>query len=284
MSARLVVTRSDGAQLFDTSLISYGLIRSGYLVKGNVWTRRTLRSINLDPNDGNSWTASSEVDAGGVGDQMWTFTVPNAKSPILFIVGDGCLNGVSVSGTTKTYIYGNASESTKVYAFDLMQDTLTGPHLKIWDGSGTLTFNSLQYPLNIVAVRQAPTPPASAPYPAGYYTAAYINGYGQDVSVTVGSTYISIEYSKVDIALDAQEYAAHITFSRGANLNAARGTYSIVEGAGGYIGGIRFMFGPAGGTPSARGNSTPSLVNNLPIDRYPQALVIRTAGLPFPFN
>ncbi|WP_256356593.1 hypothetical protein [Pseudomonas sp. PDM32] len=286
--SKLIVTKSDGSLLFDTRKITYGLVKSGYLAYSSSWTRRTLRSAQLDPSDGSNWYASTQVNDLANWDQIWSLTVTNAKSPIVFIVGSGCLNGSTTSGTSIAYHYSNASANTKFYCFDLMADNIAGsPYLKTYNESGILTFNSLQPPLNIAGTYQPPGPTA----PAGAYgvQTAYTGGYF--VSRQNDNNWNSSKQDcRFDVALTAGvEYAAYLPWSRGGSTVDTQGStpisYAVQEGVYGRVGGISFLFGASAGTTLVTGVAPrPSGWYNIPSDRYPVALIITTANLPFPFN
>ena len=286
---QLVIRKSDGSLLLDTNNITYGLVKSGYLAYTSSWTRRTLKSLGLDPNDGANWTPSVQVNDPNRYDQMWSFTVTNAKSPIVFLVGSGVLNGTTTSGTSITYHYSNASASTKFYCFDLMADNLVGsPFLKTFNSSGVLTFNSLQVPLNVIGTATPPGPTA----PSGTYGVQ--NAYNGGVSVPRYSgddPYTQKTDCVFNIALTAGvEYAAHLPWNRGCGLcdgNSIGGAplYSVAEGAYGRTGGISFMFGAFGGTTLVTATAPrPYGYYQVPTDRIPTALIITTANLPFPFG
>ncbi|WP_223464834.1 hypothetical protein [Pseudomonas sp. GL-RE-26] len=285
---QLIVRKADGSLLFDTSRITYGLVKSGYLAYSSSWTRRTIASAQLDPNDGANWTASTQVNDPARYDQMWSFTVTNARSPIVFIVGSGVLNGSTTSGTSITFHYSNASADTKFYCFDLMADIFAGsPYLKTYNSAGVLTFNSLQPPLNIAGVYTPPPPTA----PTGVYgaQAAYTGGYPLSRTNTNDNYTVKRDY-RFDVALTAGvEYAVFLPWSRGGACNdtqpAAPCMYGVGEGAFGRVGGISFMFGAFGGTTITIGTAPrPGGWYNIPTDRYPTALYIITTSLPFPFN
>lgn len=285
--------KDTGEILFDTNLISYGLVKSGYMVFLGGWTRKTLRSAQLDPNDGSNWFPSSFVGDTSFADGIWGFTVYNPISPIVFLTGSGCLMGSAVGAGYITYYYANASVNTRFYCFDLMADNFAGStYLKTWDASGRLTFNSLQPPLNILAAIQAPTPGALDQF--GRYTTTYVGGANRIRQSPSGPLRAQTD-SYIDIALGGEEYAAYLPWSRtcGTYDFLAGGTslafqYGMAEGCYGYAGGITFMFGASAATtearPSTQGWSSPISFFNLPIDRYPVALVIRTSDLIFPYN
>lgn len=285
----LVVKKDTGELLFDTSKICYGLVKSGYLLAGDVWQRKVLRSVTNDPDQGSSY-----IDSPRTGDQMFTIAVPNARSPIIFLVGKGCLQGTSLSGSTMTFHYSAASTATKAYVFDLMADNIPGsPYLKTYTDQGVCTFNSLQPPVNVVAAVQAPAPGAADAF--GRRPQPYAGGSWQAIRGQTASVDFQCHFN-IDIALNAGvEYAAFLPWSRAGNgfidgslsgVNAK--VIGFSEGAYGRTGGISFMFGPAGATSSLdlTGNqyTLPGSMANLLVDRFPQALVIATANLPFPYN
>lgn len=290
----LKVWKDTGVLLFDTDKISYGLLKSGYLILQEAWTRRLLRSSNVDPNDGANWIASAVVVAGSTSsynDNIYTFTVTNGVSPIVFLTGRGCLSGVTRSGSTFTFYYVNVEPNTKAYCFDLMRDTAGSPYLKTYTSDGVLSFNSLMTPLNVAMAIQAPPPQGdqSIKYPPDSTFKAYVNGYYiyQQTSPTNQLT------CRVDIPISSgTEYAAHLPWSRGCKFLGTDSRfveYNGVEGCAGYNGGIQFQFGPSAATPQAFpsygvGAPRPPPIYQVPTDRYPTALVIKTSTYPFPFN
>ena len=290
-NAKLVVKKPDGSLLYDTENISYGLVKSGYLTFNSNWRRWRLRAINVDPNLASSW-----VESGVPGDNQFGFTIDNPQSPIVFLVGRGTATGVTVSGSTKTYLYAGASTATKYYCFDLMRnDGLPSPWLKTRSReSGQITFNSNQNPMNVVASIRAPDPGPLDRFgrPASTYTG------GRNERIAFQSQASSaIAHSLVDINLDAgTEYAAFLPWNRSCGVidgdpfpdGGAPTVYGMTEGAFGRIGGISFFFAPPGRTtedywPTSNTAGSYSYMN-LPTSRFPSALVIKTAGLPFPFN
>jgi len=297
--SNLTAYKDTGEILFDTNLISYGLVKSGYLAYSQSWSRRELRSAGLDPDQGTNWTPVVIYSDSSFTDALYGFTVYNWISPISFIVGPGCLNGTVINADgSMTFLYSNAGTGTKFYCFDLMADSLAGStFLKTWDTTGRITFNSLQPPLNIVAAIQAPGPGTVDQY--GRPVTTYAGGYTQkEAELGPASPYRRKRAtSRVNIPLTAGvEYAAFLPWSRSVAFNdlySFNGTdnsaqYGGQEGAYGYVGGISFMFGPSAGTTNAQlftaGYSVPISFSNLPTDRYPVALVIATTDLVFPYN
>lgn len=284
--AGLIVRKPDGSVLFDTQYITHGLVKSGYLQAEGNWGRFYLRSLNLDPNDGRNYNQGTTG-----GDPMFSITVNNAINPICFIVGKGTLQGTERTGNTLKFFYTGGDTTTKAYVFDLMSDNVAGnkPWLKTRRQDGTISFNSLQVPLNIAYTVQAPGPAALDQY--NRYSNPYAGGAWQ--SIQKSGTFIA--HAVVDVGLPSGiEYAAFLNFSRGcqAYLSPAltgidTRVISMSEGAYGKVGGIGFMFSPAGATAENDYNgfiSPPGSVVGLPTDRYPVALVVTTSNLPFPFN
>lgn len=298
--SQLRAYKDNGAIMFDTNLICYGLIRSGYMGYIQSWTRREYRQNNQDPNWGVNWTPVGVYADPSFTDQLHGFTVWNAISPIVFIVGPGCLNGSQNNADGSiTFFYSNASTSTKFFCFDLMGDFFGGsPYLKTYDQGGRITFNSLQPPLNIVGAFQAPGPPGTTDQ-FGRWQNTY-NG-GRFEVVPPSGPASPYRRKKAICTYDVNfgngvEYAAFLPWSRSCtfnDLNNFNGIYDFSqygaqEGAYGRVGGFSFMFGASAGTTNAKPNnagySSPFSIQNLPTDRYPQALLIITNNLPFPFN
>lgn len=288
MAAKLIVTKEDGTQLFDTTKIAYGLVKSGYMSYAERWLRYTKPFVNTDPDKGSSWQPDR------AGDEIHQFSVSGAKSPIVFLVGRGTLTGASVSGSTTTFFYTNASASTKCYCFDLMTDSIPGgPYLKTFREDGVLTFNSLQRPLNVIAAISSPPIGPAVGDGYGGVTNAYVGGWSEqssDRNIPQAAGYLC----GIDISVGAEEYAAHLPWSRGAGCRFVFRTggptsFGVVEGAYGRAGGISFMFGPAGATTNGSfsfgtGFRAAPRWDNVPTDRLPSALVIRTAEYPFPYG
>lgn len=298
----LNVYKETGEILFDTNLICYGLVKSGYMSWLQSWSRRTLRSANLDPSNGANYTPAiiyspGTEEQGQRCDQIYGFTVYNPISPIVFITGSGTLAGSAVTSNSITFYYANATTSTRFYCFDLMADTLAGStFLKTWDTTGRITFNSLQPPLNVVAAFQPPAP-GSLLAPNGRNYLAYEGGRMQVREYISSDGRFGPKHDCIyDVALTSGvEYAAYLPWARTANIISTEESnqftsspqYNVSEGAYGRIGGISFMFGAAAGTNWAYSQSTnyvPATYSNIPVDRYPVALVIRTDNLIFPYN
>lgn len=291
--AQLRAYKDNGQLLFDTNYICYGLVKSGYMTYLQSWTRRTLLSAQLDPNNGANFSPVAVSGTFNAGDNLWGFTVYNTISPITFITGSGCLVGTQVSGNSISFFYANASESTKFYCFDLMANNIGGsPYLKTYDQNGRITFNSLQPPLNIIGAYQAPGPPAVDRF--GRYPVVYNGGYVNRRRAAYN--YPAVE-SIIDIQLGGIEYGVFLPWSRSAQCfdtapnSPASGpitVYGSSEGAYGRYGGISFIMGATAGssqvTPGGNQYTVPASWANLPLDRIPTALLINTGSYPFPYN
>jgi hypothetical protein len=286
--AGLIVRKEDGSLLFDTQYISHGLIKSGYLQADGEWYRFVLRGINVDPNLRSSY---NQVQPPSPGERMHSITVAGAVNPICFLVGKGTLQGTQRSGNTFKFYYASASTATKAYIFDLMNDNVQGtlPFLKCRRPDGSISFNSLQVPLNVAYSMQAPAPSDLDRYNKRQ---PYAGCRWEYVGWSNGSGRSDGWDAVIDIPLESNvEYASFLNFSRGCDSWFTDPTLTILgvsEGSYGRVGGISFMFGPAGETTNitANTNQVPGCsVAGLPADgNYPVALVVRTANLPFPFG
>lgn len=296
--SNLTAYKDTGEILFDTNLIAYGLVKSGYMTYLQSWSRRELRSNNLDPTQGGNYTPVNVTGDPTFTDALYGFTVNNPISPVVFITGPGCLNGTQLSGSSMTFFYSNATSATRFYCFDLMADIYPGStFLKTWDTTGRITFNSLQPPMNVIAAVQAPG--AGALDRFNHYSTCYAGGYNTrqpELGPANGNRRPRL-YSTVDIPLNGGiEYAVYLPWSRTVKINdmfdfngfSSSTTYSGQEGAYGRAGGISFMFGPSAGTSHGllftSGYAPPCSFELLPVDRFPVALAINTASLIFPYN
>lgn len=158
-------------------------------------------------------------ERGNYNDQVFGFSVANVTAPIVFIVGHGVFAGTSKAGNVTTFNYSDASAGTKYYCFDLMKDGGAGPALRTYKEDGTLTFNSRQSPLNIVAAVRAPDPgPRQGVWHALVYTGGYNERYNGTLTPYGRTSYASVR-SSVDIPLVGMgEVAAFLPWSRGGRL------------------------------------------------------------------
>jgi hypothetical protein len=280
----LAVTKESGEKLFDSEKITFGLVKSGYMAVNRYDGYYALKGINVDPNEKSSYNYLAQRFT------VHGFTVADANSPIVFIVGRGCLIGSARAGNTVTFYYANASTSTKYYCFDFMKDTAgSGPYLKTFADTGVCTFNSLMRPLNIIASVTPPPPSGPSTGTGGGWRFPYEGSTVESVYVSgPGGTLLTVR-ATLDVAVGGGEYAAYLPFSR---VSAAFETELLnlmgaVEGAYGGDGTVSFMFGATTEGAVVKGHTSYGVPNkffNFPMDRYPTALVIKTAGLPFPLN
>lgn len=287
-SGHLTVKKSDGSLLYDTGSISYGLVKSGYLAYIENWKRLELRGINVDPNLASSWQDQSRS-----GDEQYSFSLDNPRSPIVFLVGKGVATGVKVSETGKTYLFAGAQVSTRYYCFDLMKDDASvGASLKTRSEGGVITFNSGQIPLNVVSSIVAPGPGALDLH--GRPVLAYSGG-RNEINQWQNASVNCMAHCVVDIPLQpGEEYAAFLPWSRSCGVISdyisgfsGKSIWGVSEGAYGRTGGISFLFASPGRVQQQQWTTTNQANTSyeaLPVDRFPSALVIKTAGLPFPFN
>lgn len=274
MDAAFEAFKEDGTQLIDTNLMCYGLTKSAYLTFYAYWPRYTLKSIQLDPDNGANYNQGTPIEP------IYGITLPNWRSPIAFLVGDGSPCGEAIVNGAKTLLFVGASASTKCYVFDLMYDAPLVAGFKCWrEIDGELTFNSGQPPLNILTAIQ---PPGNGSGPGGdFYYTAYAGGYN-----SIGGIVMK---SYVDVPIAAGEHAAFINFTRSAGCNGSASgmggfEYDSQEGAFGYSGGVRFMFTIAAGARQMIVGSYPyNYWRQIPALK-PTALVISTSKYPFPFN
>ncbi|WP_236188116.1 hypothetical protein [Pseudomonas paraglycinae] len=294
--AGLTVYKDNGQMLFDTTKISYGLVKSGYMTFQQSWSRRQLRSAQLNPTEGANWSPVQNV-AQDKGDNLFGFTLSNARNPIVFLVGSGTLNGSQRAGNNITFLYSNSTAETRYYCFDLMADNIAGTtFLKIYNDDRTLTFNSLQPPLNVVGQYTAPPPDPRTQ--AGRYFLLYQGGRTQRRQLRMAPDY---RVPQADCIFDVPlasgvEYAAFLPWSRGSSImdfnsgyQGDAAAYAVLEGAYGRTGGISFMFGASAGTTDSRamaGGGVPAGISygSVAIDRFPTALIIQTAALPLPYG
>lgn len=275
--------KEDGSILFETERICYGLIKSGYLDLVDRWGRHYLRSINLPPNESDSWRYQDFRDP------ICAITVTDAQSPIVFLSGDGTPCGDSFSGNSRTMYFHGVSPGTKAYVFDLMRDVGARDGMECYSSSGALTFTTGMPPLNIAAAIPAPalgplypgTTQINGPVYEGGYTEEYLRPWG-------GDDYYWAKGVR-GVGVLSGELAAHLTFSRTGTMTQAIGSgaglqLTCAEGVGGGNGLIRFYFMPSIATTSVVSSTNASVFFDIPRDRSPTALVIQTANYPFPFR
>lgn len=291
--------KEDGTQMFDAQFISYGLRRSGFMTLINTLPRYRFRSPGLDPNDPGSYAQTAPMDP------VYGFSVAGVVAPIVFIEGIGRFAGTSFDNGVTTFMYSLANENTKFFYFDTMRDFVIGAGLKTFrDTPGNeLTFNSAMVPLDIDHSISYPLPGPA--YPAGstfYAQPLGPTGLKSWIRPTGNPSHASCMAIKVNIDLGPYTYAAVSSFGRvwgqGRQDNmstpidpgAERGealvaSMSASDGVFGRQGGITIIAADAVRTSMNGWNTYGAGVYwDVPIDRIPTALVIRSDVLPFPYS
>lgn len=283
-----------GNLMFNVNNMSYGLLASGNLARVDTWYRWILRSAQLNPNDPSNYGPSGPYDA------VFAFSVANTIAPIAFINGEGMYSGSQTVNGVTTFYFIFSSPATKIYVFDVMRNFAVSAGMKCFadDASNTCTFNSSQVPLNIEHVHQCPPP--SDPYPQNYYGVSIVGGTKAFEKLIPGNDTAIYMVVRRPISLGSKNYAVATTFSRtmsmgmhermpvppggGIALNGAQ-SMGAFDGCWGTSGGIVWATTDAARTQMITYNQ--SAVNgfaNIPMDRYPQALVISIDNLPFPYS
>lgn len=277
-TAALIARKPDGTILYDTSKSIYGLIKAGpvtYTGDSNAWRRLQLNGA-----------PSYYID------KMYKFEVENAVSPIVFVYGTSGKPFQSQEGNKQVFYFAGPVENIRVYCFDLMRPILIGPALKTRDPGGSVTFNSLQFPLN---VKGASMPPPPSNIGGGFvrpFDPWTRNGVLTDMST---QPIAGALYWESKVSLDAsKKYAAHIPWNRGASwvagLNEGGGNAGKYRGAGeegcyGTDGGVAHVFWTS---PETTFGSVPTTTQsgwfNLLGDKRPLCSYIDIAEYPYPFD
>lgn len=295
-----VAYKEDGSKLFETQYISYGLIRSGYMQYIKSLPTYILRSAQLDPTDESNYRETPDVDP------VYGFSVAGAVAPLVFIEGTGKYVGASYDNGVTTFMYMYASANTKFFYFDTMRNFPIGAGIKTFrDTPGNeLSFNSAMVPLDIDhSVFFPPVPPQVHPSLPRFVYVPFEGGSLSWTRPVEGGSYNAYITVKRFWPLGPYRYAAMPTFSRAFGNGrmdsmdipmdpnvSQRGTSFIASGASsdgayGMEGGIMFL-----AIDAFRRSYIP--VNNfgpmsywdVPRDRLPQVLVIRSDILPFPYS
>lgn len=292
--------KEDGSLLFDTQFITYGLLKSGPLRTVDVWSRYRLRSLELNPNDESSWTPYNPHSL------ITGIDITGAQSPIVFTTGDAVRIGEYVSGSTRTLLFWTADQNCKAYVFDLMRDRGGKTGMQAFDQFGTLTFTTDMPPLNIFASINPPPLDAIIPgtgnlqFPNQQYQ-VYAGGTIEERFNPWNNTAYYPELKGVGQVHSGHngEVAAYLTFSRAGGVIWRSGGSFVVNGQGGSQGYVHGTTEGVGGTsngfvrffmtPGPTGTTTQFTSNNntwfdIPRDRAPSALVIRTSEYPYPFG
>lgn len=295
MASGLQAFKDDGSILFDTNYITYGLIKSGPVAIMDGWRRWILASADLNPAE-----ESSYKKAGGIVQPITGITVFDSVSPIVFIAGDGVNVGTNISGNSKTFLFYGTTPSTKVYIFDLMRDLGGKTGMQCFSDTGQLTFTTDMPPLNVIASVSAPPLADWIPgsentqRPYQQYT-AYAGGFDEEIASPYPGDYSPYLKSVGMVPVLDQEIAAHITFTRGCGviwrwnspvgpLGGPGSQLGCTEGCGTSGGSLKFFFTPGPATTMLSLGNSQNIWFDIPRDRTPQALVIRTSDYPYPFR
>lgn len=301
MAAGFQAYKEDGTPLFDTNYLTYGLLASGFLTFQYMGTRWTLASAHLDPTDpGNYRESGPEVPIFGI-------SVANAIAPICFIEGQGAEMPASTVGNITTFYFQSSGPNTRAYIFDVMRDFQIQAGIKTFRDTPTneLTFNSRLIPMDVdhvVGFPPVPQPWGSnprltiGPFEGGSFAWTRPSGYGDPIAA-------SLFGCKRFWGLNAAyRYAAHITFSRSYGLGkqdrmgtpieagADRGysfvsSSSAMDGAYGVQGGFYFFsVNIANEAMVPTNNFGVTSYWDVPRNRIPDVLVVRSDILPFPYS
>lgn len=272
MSAGLIVKKEDGETLYDTRLITYGLVKSGPVTSlGLAWRRNLPSGL-----------------PGGTYDYVYSFRVPNAIAPIVFVTGASSKPWPSREGTDIVFYFTGLVGGIKVYCFDEMQNIYTGAGLRARNETDLVTFNSLQYPLNVIGVS---TPPVAVAVGGGRYYAYNGAGYFERPVIAPPDQGFYVECT-LPVNLDAAiTYAAYIPWSRSllygqATANGGRIYYNTSnEGCYGSAGAVNHTFAADGmGTSDFVVGAMFGVRSPPASDRQPTCSYIDTSQYPYPFN
>lgn len=271
MSAGLVVKKEDGSILYDTRKITYGLVKSGPVTSlGLIWRR---------------WQPSGA--ASFFYDYVYSFRVTNAIAPIVFVTGASSRPWPSREGSDIVFYFTGLVGNIKVYCFDEMQSIYSGAGLRTRRDDDVVTFNSLQYPLNVVGVS---TPPPPVAFGGGRYYAFNGAGYSERIVIQPTAQGFYAECTLPVKLTGGISYAAYIPWSRsmifGAQATGAGIWYNTSnEGCYGGVGEINHVFAADGMGTSDSQNGYGIGVRSPPAsDRQPTCSYIDTSQYPYPFN
>lgn len=268
----LIVRDNNGSILYDTSKAIYGLIKSGPVEFIGSWNK-------LSPNGGYSVYT----------DFIYKFEVEGALSPILFTNG-ACAKPVqSREGNKSVFYFAGPVANLKVYCFDIMRPIFSGPALKTRAESGRFTFNSLQWPLNVIGT-SVPPPSTSVgadgrllPFAGGRQFLISDEIFPNRQAASAGAEFrVNLNPSK--------NYAAYIPWSRSVEWiwwppNGTSARSSSEEGCCGGPGYISHLMWT---TPESTYGSVDVTIRpgffNMLSDRLPRSAYIDVAEYPYPFN
>ncbi len=272
----LIVRDNSGSILYDTSKAIYGLIKSGPVEFIGSWNK-------LSPNGGYSVYT----------DFIYKFEVEGALSPILFTNG-ACAKPVqSREGNKSVFYFAGPVANLKVYCFDIMRPILSGPALKTRAESGRFTFNSLQWPLNVIGTT---VPPPSTGVGADGRLNPFTGGRQFLISDEIfPNRQAASAGAEFRVSLDpSKNYAAYIPWSRsvewvlwdpGTGWTNPAVRSSAEEGCCGGLGYVaHYMWTTPENTYDRVDVRTRPGFFNILNDRRPRSAYIDVAEYPYPFN
>lgn len=276
MGAKLRTFHPNGTLQMDTERVTMGLLKSGYLEYA--YRAYKLKQPSLNSGSWVPWTQYDDVHSCGF----------EAVAPVIFLHGPGARVYFNRTGNQWTVYFAGASTQTRFYVFDLMRDVGTGPALITRDPTGRVTFNSRQWPMNVVAnvIPAGPPPPIGNPTPpGGRFYPAYVGGTFEILAAQ--SQYFEWIVSRWHYQMmPGRLYAASLQWSRGALMAGGEYTYyrawNVIEGAYGNAGSITFWFTTLPGSRIGEEYLTERFYN-VPT-RLSAAQVIDVTDLPFPYQ
>ncbi|AZC22940.1 hypothetical protein [Pseudomonas sessilinigenes] len=278
MVAALIVRKPNNSILYDTSKAAYGLIKAGPVVAAGQWNR-------LDPNKGNKPSYFA--------DDIYKFEVENAVSPIVFVYGKSGKPFQSMEGNKQVFYFAGPVSGIQVYCFDLMRPIFTGPALKTRGEDGGLTFNSLQFPLN---VKGTSTPPPVKYFDNGTlwpFTGGTNPPDWPMLPAGGNGSRAGIFSTRIRVPLDAsKKYAAHIPWNRGvewvgylSGVGTDRWRGGGEEGCYGEDGAVAHIIWASPETSFASVHTTTRFGwFNMQNDLRPACSYIELSEYPYPFN
>lgn len=263
-----------GALQMDSARVTFGLRKAGNLVFAYRDYKLIQRSIG-----GDVWIPWTQYD------DVYSCTF-EAVAPVVFLHGPGARAYMTRSGNQWTFYFAGASAATRFYMFDFMMDTGSGPALITRTPEGVVTFNSRQWPMNVVAnVIPGAAPPNPGLSQAPRFYPAYTGGTFEVLAQQ--SAQFEWIVSRWNYQMTpGRLYAASLQWSRGAQMAGGESTYyrtwNVIEGAYGNVGSISFWFTTLPGTKFVY-ESVSERFYNVPA-RLPAAQVIDVTDLPFPYD
>lgn len=276
MSATLRTYLESGALQLDTDRVTFGLLASGFLTYAYRAYKLQQKALNSS-----EWVQHTQYD------DVYSCTF-EATAPVVFLHGPGARSFIERTGNRWTFYFAGANAQTRFYVFDFMRETGQGVGLITRNPAGVVTYNSRQWPMNVVAnvIPAAPPPPIGNPTPSwGRNYPAYTGG-TFEVLASRSAQFEWIVSRWTYPMTPGRLYAASLQWSRGAQMIGGDYTYNrawnVIEGAYGGVGSMTFWFTTLPGTKFVYEYLTERFYN-VPT-RLPAAQVIDITDLPFPYQ